>query len=590
MFRLKSIPLLSTAAVGLIALWGLLGLMTSIPAQAAVSIVYVDASSTAFSPDGSSWTQAYPSLQDGLAAAGGPADGDIVEIWVADGIYYPDEGGGEVDNDVTASFVMTGNVQLYGGFAGGETDRDDRAWQTNLTVLSGDITQNDTTFNGVVTDTANIVGPNSRNVVWAYDTNRDTLLDGFIVTGGKENPSGAGGGIRAWNSGSFSNVPGIIVRQVLLIGNDGGSRGGGIDIVGKIIFEESQVLANRARNGGGIFAVGGTIQNAQVRGNDAPGGSLGGGIYAAGSQLMNVVVTGNRADLGGGIFTQDYNALTNLTISGNTALDAGGGLYNASTDTLIQNTIIWNNADSSGTGTAGSSITQDTVFISNADSTARYSIVQGSNGSGGSWDSSLGTDGGNNLDADPEFISEASPTNAPTEAGLYELDLGSPAADAGDNSADINGTFVGSTLVSQGLFDIKGEARIDNGVVDLGAFEIVRSFWSSTEVIVKEGDPGKMVTLTLKSAPTATVTISLSALNAQCQVSPSSLQFASGETVQSVVISAVSDTPGDGDRGCKVTAGPAVSNDATFSDYKPADINVIALDRVQRVFVPLVVR
>ncbi len=43
--------------------------------------------------------------------------------------------------------------------------------------------------------------------------------------------------------------------------------------------------------------------------------------------------------------------------------------------------------------------------------------------------------GTGNLNSDPHFASPADASNAPTSAGDYYLQLGSPAIDAGDNSA-----------------------------------------------------------------------------------------------------------------------------------------------------------
>ena len=68
-------------------------------------------------------------------------------------------------------------------------------------------------------------------------------------------------------------------------------------------------------------------------------------------------------------------------------------------------------------------------------------------------------DGGNNKDADPQFSWPVNPATAPTTDGDSHLMSGSPAVDAGNNS------HVTTTT------DLDGEARIQNGTVDMGAYE-----------------------------------------------------------------------------------------------------------------------
>ncbi|NIP86844.1 MAG: hypothetical protein GTO03_15275, partial [Planctomycetales bacterium] len=109
----------------------------------------------------------------------------------------------------------------------------------------------------------------------------------------------------------------------------------------------------------------------------------------------------------------------------------------------------------------------------------RHSLEGGSGGTGAGWDSSLGTDGGGNLDADPQFTDAA--------LGNLRLQLTSPAIDAGDNSAlpadsvDLDGD--GDTFEAT-PFDLDSNPRRvdipdvpDIGIgpppiVDLGAYEV----------------------------------------------------------------------------------------------------------------------
>jgi len=113
---------------------------------------------------GQSWTDAYTDLQAALAAA---EWGD--EIWVAQGTYKPTSG-----TLRTVSFVLQAGVGLYGGFAGAETGRDQRDWESNPTILSGDI--------GKTSD----ITDNSNHVVVGADL---AVLDGFTITGGNADGS-----------------------------------------------------------------------------------------------------------------------------------------------------------------------------------------------------------------------------------------------------------------------------------------------------------------------------------------------------------------------------------------------------------------
>ncbi len=86
------------------------------PACAAVR--YVDSGALP-SGDGLSWSTAYDSLSTALAAAQ-PGD----QIWVATGTYV-------------GNFTLALGVQVYGGFAGTETELSQRDWPVNRTILDG---------------------------------------------------------------------------------------------------------------------------------------------------------------------------------------------------------------------------------------------------------------------------------------------------------------------------------------------------------------------------------------------------------------------------------------------------------------------
>jgi hypothetical protein len=81
-------------------------------------ILHVDQDSTG-ADDGSDWDNAFNNLQDALSAA--VSSGEICEIWVAEGTYRPDEGGGFSPGDRFASFNLKSGVAIFGGFEGGDS-------------------------------------------------------------------------------------------------------------------------------------------------------------------------------------------------------------------------------------------------------------------------------------------------------------------------------------------------------------------------------------------------------------------------------------------------------------------------------------
>ena len=108
------------------------------------SVYYVNGSAPV-SGDGSSWSA--PLDEAGFAAAlSGAASGD--EFWIAKGVYRPVV---PASPDAVAaaeqgkSFMLRNGVALYGGFAGGETERKQRKPDSNVVVLTGDLGQDDTT-------------------------------------------------------------------------------------------------------------------------------------------------------------------------------------------------------------------------------------------------------------------------------------------------------------------------------------------------------------------------------------------------------------------------------------------------------------
>jgi predicted outer membrane repeat protein len=268
------------------------------------------------------WTTAFTNVQDALAAATLIGSG---KIWVAAGIYYPDEGVGQIDNAVTSTYVLTNNVVLYGGFETGDTQLSDRDWETNVTVLSGDIDKddNDPDEDGVISDWMDINGDNAYHVVRALGVNNTAVLDGFTITAGDAHgsfPHDSGGGFYCDGSGD-GNVCSPIVGNVTFSGNRAKVYGGAMyndgsnDGNSNPILEAVTFSRNSASSGGAMY------DDGDHNGTSNP--SLYGAKFFSNSAGDGGAMH-NFASFGG----DSSPSLRDVTFSGNTAKFSGGAMSN----------------------------------------------------------------------------------------------------------------------------------------------------------------------------------------------------------------------------------------------------------------------
>jgi len=325
--------------------------------------------------NGTSWTDAFNDLQDGLAAAN---SGD--QVWVAAGVYVP----GATESD---TFHLKNGVEIYGGFEGfpgTEGDFNVRDFETFVTVLSGDIDGDDMTNpNGIVTLADNVVGENTHHIVTGSGIDSTALLDGFIVTAGA-----AGSGFQQDHSGGGMHILGgsPTLTNLIFYGNSA-NYGGGLyndqnssPSLTNVVFSNNKA---RVGGGGGMHSVNDsspTLFNVDFLNNES--GFMGGGmyIYLDGlSTLTNVTFTGNTAHIGGGLsILYSGITLTNAIFMGNSASNAGGGLYDESDTSTLTDVVFANNeAEHFGggmsTGGFGSHALFNVIFLKN---------IAGSNGGG----------------------------------------------------------------------------------------------------------------------------------------------------------------------------------------------------------------
>lgn len=383
--------------------WLWLGLAS---AWAAPGPIYVNHKATGAN-NGSKWGDAYTSLAAGLAAA--DASATDKEVWVATGIYYP-------GNSVSDGFLVGGGVQLYGGFSGTESDRQQADPAALPTILSGDIGMDDNTTDGITYNAADQKGQNCHQVVRADLSATGTVMDGMIITAGAATDATVwrGGGLQIGDS-SFPPQP-IALNRCWFFGNSAsragavyvlrgapsftdchfegnqatGSDGGAVaeDSFSLLTFEDCYFRNNDAeRSGGGIhFQLSdGLLRDCQFRDNES---NNGGAIAAAPGEVHATKCTfrGNHARLrGGAAWASGYTEFTSCLFIGNSSGIDGGALqfYHNDAgpiDAMVVNCLISGNWAAEEGGGAHVSETGETpalVHFENSTLTGNAALLAG---------------------------------------------------------------------------------------------------------------------------------------------------------------------------------------------------------------------
>jgi uncharacterized repeat protein (TIGR01451 family) len=261
------------------------------------------------------------------------------------------------------------------------------------------------------------------------------------------------------------------VTNVSIVGN---TNGGGVYNTGftltKLTLDQSVVMSNTTTgSGGGILneGVGATadIKDTRISGNTATVG--GGGIFNNGTMtVQRSVVDHNQAGSGAGVdHFGGTLSLTNDTLSSNIASDNGGGLYNRGSATLTNVTLSANSASGANTG---GNIFNDEAQLSVRNTIVAYSDLDGNCFNSAGFLNSLG----HNLDSANTCgfgavgdLINTDPLLGPLQDNggatwTHALLTGSPAIDAGDNSACP-------------ATDQRGVPRPQGAVCDIGSYEWV---------------------------------------------------------------------------------------------------------------------
>lgn len=381
--------------------------------------------------NGLSWETAFASLDKAVEMA---FEGDM--IWVAGGTYRPNTdhlGNTELTDSRERSFQLVKNLVIYGGFAGYETELDQRDFRMNETILSGALDDGTHVYH-VIFNPEGMEGTS------------EVYLDGFTISGGRADgnyPHNSGGGM-------YNAAGSPTLRNVIFSDNEA-VNGGALYNTNQSQTELIAVLfkENHAVHGGAIFnnESATSITHSLFSDNHAEKGGV---MYSKDSNpVIKTTVIRNNTSVKGGF---QYNVssspeLVHLSISGNSASNSGSLFYNTEgSNPQVKNSILWGNEDDKASAVFNESLSVP-VF--------QYSIVEGSGGSL-DWSAGLGADDGNNLDADPMFLGYGD-----HPLMIYGV---SPAVGTGNNSFSLSSTDI--RISARPAVSLSGSPT-----ADMGAYE-----------------------------------------------------------------------------------------------------------------------
>jgi hypothetical protein len=217
------------------------------------------------------------------------------QIWMKAGTY-----------NLTAALQLNVQITIYGGFAGNETTLSERNWVTNQTIL-------------------NQTGASM--VIWS-NAEKDVLLDGLIIQGGR--PATGGNGC-----GQITN--GTTLRNCIIRNNKCVAGSGALNIINvasatkNVIIENCLIINNESGTSPQALSI--AVPNTEIRNTTIA------------NNLCNT--TGTTAAITGAVVYKVYNSLISNNYNGSTLAKSFG---NGTAKELVNN--AWDAAATDGTLTS----------------------------------------------------------------------------------------------------------------------------------------------------------------------------------------------------------------------------------------------
>ena len=312
--------------------------------------------------DGSSWENASGNLQNMIDELAKNNPQNLPgEVWVAAGTYVPQV---QVISGTTysASFLMRDGISVYGGFAGGESSKQEREvgkmpWNfVNKTILEGSYYEHSKT------------SWNESNHKWTLTSDSRHVV--FFSPLPSEGKSG-------FDKSTILN--GVTIRGGYAQGGEGVAdfmtdRGAGVYMGINATLEKCIVTENSSTgNGGAVYMYGGRVMNSLIYNNNADGD--GGAVYVdnAGIVLASML-TNNSANNGSGAYLAhtgnwtdgkphpEYLILSTSVVSNNTSR-LNGAVYCAKGGVLMQNTITNNDCPTATDNTSANASQSGGLYV-----------------------------------------------------------------------------------------------------------------------------------------------------------------------------------------------------------------------------------